>query len=187
MVPLNFGKVHRNQNGSWQIWTWKWFVQNKDVLIRFRAGFSSSRAQRSHPRWLATQPWSGGGARSSYSRVSDSTSSELKRGSDEADRGSRGLQRAGLSWGRPVPEQLGRQTARQPLGRTPSGSDSCDSGRFRHYRLVRRGRWCAELRRGPLVGRRGGRNWLVRWCTMTTNVGIGERERVDGKRKIRVR
>ena len=117
MVPLNFGKVHQNQNGSWQIWTWKWFVQNKDVLIRFRAGFSSSRAQRSHPRWLATQPWSGGGARSSYSRVSDSTSPELKLGSDEADRGSRGLQRAGLSWGRPVPEQLGRQTARQPLGR----------------------------------------------------------------------
>ena len=40
MVPLNFSKVHRNQNGSRQIWTWKWFVQNEDVLICFRASLT---------------------------------------------------------------------------------------------------------------------------------------------------
>ena len=165
----------------------KWFVQNEDVLIRFRAGFNSSRAHRSHPRRLATQPWSGGGTRSSYSRVSDSTSSELKRGSVAADQGSRGLQRAGLSWEGPAPKQFGRQTARQLLGRASSGCVSCDSGRFRCYRLVRRGRWGVVLRRGPLAGRRSGRNCLVRWCTVTFKVSIGgEREMMErGKEKLR--
>ena len=177
MVPLNFGKVHRNQNGSRQIWTWKWFVQNEDVLIRFRAGFNSSKAHRSQPRWLVSHPWSGGGTRSSYSRVSNLTSPELKCGSVVADRGSRGLQQAGLSWGGPASKQFGLQMARQSLGRASSGCVSCDSGRLRRYRLVRWGRWGAVLRRGPLVGRRNGQIFLVWWCTVTSKVSIGERER----------
>ena len=47
----------------------KWFVQNEGVLIRCRAGISSSRAHGGFPWRLAGRPWLADGKRSQLQPV----------------------------------------------------------------------------------------------------------------------